>query len=113
LLEKAFVAKVMRDAKYGQALTDHFRTNAWFWLERAAETDNVDAIRLMIRLLHGGRTRARDDKQAYFWLLRLRRLGDSNDAAEGAIESALTEDERDRARRDEEQNWRSRTTFAP
>lgn len=97
LLEKRFVAAPMLrrddDAQRQQGAIRIVRDFAWSRLERAAQDGNVQAIRLMITLLHEGRYRERDDKKAYFWILRLRRQGGNHPRAQD-IEAALSDDDR-------------------
>lgn len=76
------------------AFTDQMRSFAWLRLERAAKDGDEDAVRMMIALLHVGRFRERDDKQAYFWILRLRKLGADAGASGARIEASLSADDR-------------------
>lgn len=84
---------------------DLARQTAWSHLEVAARAGNVDAMRLMARLLHEGRFRAVDNKQAFYWLLRLRRLGLSMAQLDKRIERALTEAERSYVTARETNDW--------
>lgn len=106
LLEKKFVPHFMRD---NEAVAQHMRDLAWLRLEKAAEADNAEAIRLMVALLHEGRFRARDDAAAYFWILRGRRLGLTGAPLDGEIERALSEPTRASVRLREEEKWRWRS----
>jgi hypothetical protein len=106
LLEKKFVPHFLRD---NEAAARHMRDLAWFRLEKAAEADNADAIRLMVALLHEGRLRARDDAAAYFWILRQRRLGLTGAPLDIEIERALSDAERASVRLREEEKWRWRS----
>jgi hypothetical protein len=83
LLEKDYV-----DDGWSPEMAAHMRDFAWFRLERAAaRANNVDAIRYLITFLHQGRER--DDRKAYFWVLRLRRLGEEHPLA-ATIRAGLT-----------------------
>lgn len=73
---------------------DLARQTAWSHLELAARAGNVDAMRMMARLLHDGRFRAADDKKAFYWILRLRRFGHSAGQLDSLIERSLNERER-------------------
>lgn len=106
LLEKKFVPHFMRD---NEAVVRHMRDLAWFHLEKAAEADNAEAIRLMAALLHEGRFRARDDAAAYFWILRQRRFGLTGAPIDDEIERSLSDDERASVRLREEQKWGGRS----
>lgn len=105
LLEKKFVPRFMHD---NEAVARHMRDFAWFQLEKVAEADNAEAIRLMVALLHEGRFRARDDAAAYFWILRQRRLGLTGAPLDAEIERALSDAERASVRLREEEKWRWR-----
>jgi hypothetical protein len=105
LLEKKFVPHFMRDR---EGVARHMRDLAWFQLEKAAEADDTEAIRLMAALLHEGRFRARDDAAAYFWILRQRRLGLTGAPMDVEIERALSDAERASVRLREEEKWRWR-----
>lgn len=88
MLEKGYVPE-----RSPTAFTDQMRSFAWLRLERAAEEGDEDAIRMMITHLHAGRFHARDDKRAYFWLLRLRSRGGDHPLAQ-AIEPSLSHEDR-------------------
>lgn len=105
-LEKKFVPDHMRD---DEDVVRAMRDLAWLRLEKAAEADNAEAIRLMVALLHEGRFRARDDAAAYFWILRQRRLGLTGAPLDVEIERALSEAERTSVRLREEAKWRWRS----
>lgn len=106
LLEKKFVPNFMRD---NEAVARHMRDLAWFQLEKAAEADNAEAIRLMVALLHEGRFRARDDAAAYFWIQRQRRLGLTGAPIDDEIERTLSDAARAPVRLREEEKWRWRS----
>lgn len=110
LLEKKFVPDGIRDH---EGVVRHMRDFAWFKLEKAAEADNAEAIRLMVALLHEGRFRARDDAAAYFWILRQRRLGLTGAPVDEEIERALSDAERAPVRLREEETWRWRSGADP
>jgi hypothetical protein len=78
-----------------EPFTSHMRDFAWLRLERAAASGEVDAIRMMIEHLHEGRHRARDDAKAYFWILRLRKLGVDAGPQAREIEEGLSQKDRD------------------
>lgn len=81
------------------------RDAAWVNLRRAAnENLHLNAMRLMIECLHAGRYRDRDDGAAFFWVLRLRRMGEEHPLSR-PIETALPAQERDRIRQNEEMDW--------
>jgi hypothetical protein len=69
------------------------REHAWSRLESEAATDHLHAVKLMMEYLHAGRYREVDDKSAYFWGLRLKRLGGDPGKVLGAIEVRLTPEE--------------------
>jgi hypothetical protein len=104
-LEKKFMPDVFRDDENAVRVV---RDLAWLRLEKAAEADNPEAIRLMIALRHEGRFRARDDAAAYFWILRQRRLGLAGAPLDVEIERALSDAERAPVRYREEIWWRWR-----
>lgn len=72
------------------------RDTAWLRLERAAASGEIDAIRMMIEHLHQGRHRPRDDTAAYFWVLRLRKLGVDPGPQAREIEASLSQNDRDK-----------------
>jgi hypothetical protein len=88
MLEKGYVPEPSPTA-----FTDQMRSFAWLRLEHAAEAGDEDAIHMMIALLHEGRFHASDDKEAYFWVLRLRRRGVEHPLAQ-TIEAALSDEDR-------------------
>ena len=91
LLAQAFVPAWLAG---NDGLTSHFRDLAWLRLERAARAGDLHAIRLMVTQLHTARFHVRDDKEAYYWLLRLRRLGGARGDGDEAIETGLSDDDR-------------------
>lgn len=97
LLERDYV-----DDGWSPEMAAHMRDFAWLRLERAARANSIDAIRHLITFLHQGRYRERDDAEAYFWLLRLRRLESTPHPLAAEIADALTADQRDLIERREE-----------
>ncbi|MCE9521200.1 MAG: hypothetical protein K8S25_02060 [Alphaproteobacteria bacterium] len=106
LLDQRFVPKWLADGGEEdiQYLAD-IRDLAWSELGDAAASGHQRAIRMMIALLHEGRLRARDDRQAYFWILRNRRLGGMEATIDAEIERGLTNADRLEAKRREASDW--------
>jgi hypothetical protein len=77
--------------------TAAMRNFAWLRLEQAARSGDIEAITLIITLLHQGRYRERDGKEAYFWILRLRHIGGPTDPLHDRIERGLSSEDRDSA----------------
>jgi len=100
VLQQEFVT---RAGSRWPSLSESDRAGALIELRRVAQDGDEEAIRMMIAVLHDGRVVMRDDAEAYFWLLRLRRGGKTYDpTAAAAIETALTDaDRKDIAEREE------------
>jgi hypothetical protein len=113
VLVQAFVANWMLDstASDKNGLINHIRNFAWLRLRNAAKDRHMPAIRLTISLLHLGRFHPRDDKEAYFWILRLRRLGGIGGAVASKVEANLSETDRNAVRRHEELDWSGSVVF--
>lgn len=80
------------------------RGGAWIKLKHAAQEGHIAAIRLMIQYLHEGRYRAREAGETYYWILRLRRMGEEHPLAQ-KIEAELPLKERDYQRYSEASAW--------
>lgn len=92
LLVKGFVASTMtRDAKSASLMRSH----AWDRLKLAADAGHVPALHVIVKLLHEGRYHARDDKEAYFWIVRLRHLGHDPGPLAKQIEANLSLEDRE------------------
>ncbi|MCE9521085.1 MAG: hypothetical protein K8S25_01475 [Alphaproteobacteria bacterium] len=115
LLEKGFTPSWMHDSNNSQPLIEYMREVALDRLERAASTGHQKAIRLIISILHAGLVRPRNDKEAYFWVLRLRRLGGADKTEFAGIEAALSDADRVLVRLNEENTWSDlqKLTLAP
>lgn len=70
------------------------RASAWSSLEVEAGTGHLPAIKMMMEYLHAGRFRDADNKSAYFWGLRLKRLGGDPGKVFESIAAKLTPEER-------------------
>lgn len=70
------------------------RRRAWHWIEGDAAEGHLPAIKLMMNYLHEGRFRGVDNKGAYFWGLRLKRLGGEPGETLDEISAKLTSAER-------------------
>jgi hypothetical protein len=88
-------------------LTPIFREIPWMRLKDAANARHAEAIRLLIHVLHQGRFGPRNDKDAYYWLLRARRLGHADIPAASEIEGALSDAARESVTTQETLDWRS------
>lgn len=97
-LEKDFVPS------WGEGRETFFYKAAWRRLEWAADTGHIPAVRLMVRYLNDGRHRSRDAAAAYYWILRLRRLGEEHPLAQ-TIEAELSPKEREYNKHSEEWDW--------
>lgn len=84
---------------------DLSRDTAWSALDLAARAGNTTAAQMMAELLHEGRFHAVDNKQAFYWVLRLRRLGISMGELDITIEHALTETDRSYIAAREANDW--------
>lgn len=93
------------------------RLTAWRGLSDAANSGDAKAMGLMISLVSKGRF-VEDGlypprTQAYFWILRSRRLGLPDLPLYGEIERALSDEDRTRIRREEETDWQSSKASPP
>jgi hypothetical protein len=88
-------------------LTPIFREIPWMRLKDAANARHAEAIRLLIRVLHQGRFGPHNDKDAYYWLLRARRLGHADSFFASEIEGALSDAVRKSIVTEESLDWRS------
>jgi hypothetical protein len=105
VLERSFVPHRFRG---DEVSIKRMRDLAWLKLESSAEHSNAAAVRLAITLLHEGWFRTRDDVKAYYWVLRLRRLGLPGAPIDTEIERGLSEAERESARTYEDAMWSTR-----
>lgn len=103
LLEQESVSHPFTDERDAERL-GYMRVVAWGRLRNAAGAGHLEAIRMMITLLHQGRFRPRDNKEAYFWVLRSRRLGYAGDPSDAEIERTLTDADRLDVKRREERD---------
>jgi hypothetical protein len=86
-----------RGFKRSYASTDSIHTSrasAWSHLEVEAGTGHLLAVELMMKYLHAGRYHHVDDRAAYFWGLRLRRLGGDPGKLFESMAARLTPEER-------------------
>jgi hypothetical protein len=88
-------------------LTPIFREIPGMRLRDAANARHAKAIRLLIHVLHQGRFGPRNDKDAYYWLLRARRLGHADSPLASRIEGALSDAARKSVATQETLDWRS------
>lgn len=109
VLDEQFIP--IRAARTDPQLLRLMRTFEWSSLVSLAEANDIDAIALVIRLLH--ERRFVDDahllwgsqREAYYWILRGRRLGIAALPLYSDIEDRLDSDRRAACRQEEEVDW--------
>lgn len=119
LLERQFVPRWLAAGDdHGRPLKN-LRQQAWIELERAAEANDPKAIATMISLLNQRRfideapLLESPENEAYFWILRSRRLGLPQPAFYSKLEGALSTTERTRIKAHEQLRWESQKLSAP